>query len=156
MVSGSITSRQIEGEKWTVIYFIFSLFKITADGDCSHEIKRLLLLGREAMTNLGNILKRDITLPINVPLVKAMVFPVVMYACESWTIKKAKSRRIDAFEPWCWRRLLRVPWTARRSKQSILKEIQPVHSKGDQSWVFFGRNDAKAETPVLWPPHKKS
>ena len=101
------------------------------------------------MTNLDSILKsRDITLPTNVRLVKAMVYPVVMYGCESWTVKKAERGRIDAFELWCWRRLLRVPWTARRSK--------PVHSKGDQSWVFFGRNDAKAETPVLWPPHVKS
>ena len=100
------------------------------------------------MTNLHSIFKsRDITLPTKVRLVKAMVFPVVMYGCESWTVKKAERGRIDAFELWCWRRLLRVPWTARRSKQSILKEI---------SWVFFGRNDAKAETPVLWPPHAKS
>ena len=101
------------------------------------------------MTNLDSIFKsRDITLPIKVCLVKVMVFPVVMYGCESWTVKKAESRRIDAFELWCWRRLLRVPWTSRRSN--------PVHSKGDQSWVFFGRNDAKAETPVFWPPHVKS
>ena len=113
------------------------------------EIKRRLLLGRNVMTNLESILKsRDITLPTKVRLVKAMVFPVVMYGCESWTVKKAERRRIDAFELWCWRRLLRVPWTARRSNQS--------HSKGDQSWVFFGRNNAKAETPVLWPPHAKS
>ena len=109
------------------------------------------------MTNLDSIFKsRDITLPTKVHLIKAMVFPVVMYGCESWTMKKAECRRIDAFELSCWRRLLRVPWTARRSKQSILKEIQPVHSKEDQSWVFFGRNDAKAETPVLWPLHAKS
>ena len=109
------------------------------------------------MTNPDSIFKsRDITLPTKVHLIKAMVFPVVMYGCESWTMKKAECQRIDAFELWCWRRLLRVPWTARRSKQSILKEIQPVHSKEDQSWVFFGRNDAKAETPVLWPLHKKS
>ena len=101
------------------------------------------------MTNLDNILKsRDITLPTKVHLVKAMVFPVVMYGCESWTVKKAEHQRIDAFELWCWRRLLRVPWTARRSNQSILKEIS--------LWVFFGRNDAKAETPVLWPLHVKS
>ena len=101
------------------------------------------------MTNLDNILKsRDITVPTKVRLVKPMVFPVVMYGCESWTVKKAERRRIDAFELWCWRRLLRVPWTARRSNQSILKGIQP--------WDFFGRNDAKAETPVLWPPHAKS
>ena len=101
------------------------------------------------MTNLDSILKsRDITLPTNVLLVKAMVFPVVMYGCESWTVKKAEHRRIDAFDLWCWRRLFRVPWTARRSNQSILK--------GDQSWVFIGRNDAKAVTPILWPPHAKS
>ena len=129
------------------LYFLGS--KITADGDCSHEIKGCLLLGRKVMTNLDSIFKsRDITLPTNVHLVKAMVFPVVMYGCESWTVKKAESQRIDAFELWCWRRLLRVPWTARRSNQSILK--------GDQPWDFFGRNDAKAETPVLWPPHAKS
>ena len=103
--------------------------KITADGDCSHEIKRCLLLGRKAMTNLDSLLKsRDITLPTKVPLVKALVFPVVMYGCESWTIKKAEHGRIDAFELWCWRRLLRVPWTARRSSQSILKEISPEYS----------------------------
>ena len=123
--------------------------KITADGDCSHEIRRFLLLGRKVMTNLDSILKsRDITLPTKVHLVKAMVFPVVMYGCESWTVKKAKRLRVDGFEVWCWRRLLRVLWTG--------KEIQPVHSKGDQPWVFFGRNDAKTETEVLWPPHAKS
>ena len=110
----------------TVSDFIFGGFKITADGDCSHEIKRLFLLGREVMTNLNSILKsRDITLPTKVCLLKAIVFPVVVYGCESWTIKKAECRRIDAFELWCWRRLLRVPWTARRSSQSILKEISP-------------------------------
>ena len=109
--------------------FIFLGFKITADGDCSHEIKRCLLLGRKAMTNVDSILKsRDITLPTKVRLVKAMVFPVVMYGYESWTIKKAERQRTDAFELWCWRRLLRVPWTARRSNQSILKEISPEHS----------------------------
>ena len=109
------------------------------------------------MTKLDGIFKsRDVTLPTKVRLVKVMFFPVVMYGCESWTIKKAEYRRIDDFEPWCWRRLLRVPWTARRSKQSILKEIQPVHSEGDQPWDFFGGNDAEAETPVLWPPHAKS
>ena len=103
--------------------------KITADSDCSHEIKRRLFLGRKAMTNLNSILKsRDITLPTKVHLVKAMVFPMVMYGCESWTVKKAEGRRIDAFELWCWRRLLRAPWTARRSNQSILKEISPEHS----------------------------
>ena len=109
--------------------FTFLGSKITADGDCSYEIKRHLLLGRKAMTNLDSILKsRDITLPTKVHLVKAMVFPVVMYGCESWTVKKAEHQRIDAFELWCWRRLLRVPWTARRSNQSILQEISPVYS----------------------------
>ena len=113
----------------TVTDFIFLGSKITADGDYSHEVKRRLLLGRKVMTNLDSILKsRDITLPTKVHLVKAMVFPIVMYGCESWTIKKAQQRRIDAFELWCWRRLLRVPWTARRSKQSILKEISPESS----------------------------
>ena len=110
----------------TMTDFIFGGSKITADGDCSHEIKRCLILGRKVMTNLESILKsRDITLPTKVHLVKAMVFPVVMYACESWTVKKAERQRINAFELWCWRRLLRVPWTARRSNQSILKEISP-------------------------------
>ena len=111
----------------TVTDFIFLGFKITADGDCSHEIKRhLLCIGRKAMTNLDSIFKsRDIILPVKVHLVKAVIFPIVMYGCESWTIKKAESRRIDAFELWCWRRVLRVPWTARRSNQSILKEISP-------------------------------
>ena len=113
----------------TVTDFIIWGSKITADGDCSHEIKRCLLLGRTTMTNLDSILKsRDITLPTKVRLVKAMVFPVVMNGCESWTVKKAECRRIDAFEVWCWRRLLRVPWTARRSNQSILKEISPEYS----------------------------
>ena len=125
--------------------FIFWDSKITADGDYSHEIKRCLLPGIKAMTNLDCILKsRDITLLTNVHLVKAMVSPAVIYGCKSWTIKKAEHQKIDVFELWCWRRLLRVPWTARRSNQSIL-------TQGDQSWVFFGRNDAKAETPVLWP-----
>ena len=124
MAASPITSWQIDGEP--VTDFIFLGSKITADGDCSHEIKRRLLLGRKVMTNPDSILKsRDITLPIKVCLVKAMVFPVVMYGCESWTIKKAEYRRIDAFELQCWRRLLRVPWTARRSNQSILKEISP-------------------------------
>ena len=124
MASGPITSWEIDGE--TVSDFIFLSSKITADGDCSHEIKRRLLLGRKVMTNLESILKsRDITLPTKVRLVKAMVFPVVMYRCESWTVKKAECQRIDAFELWCWRRLLRVPWTARKSNQSILKEISP-------------------------------
>ena len=114
------------GKQWKVSDFIFWGSKITADGDCSHEIKRHLLLGRKGRTNLDSIFKsRDITLPTKVHLAKAMVFPVVMYGCESWTVKKAERRRIDAFELWCWRRLLRVPWTARRSNQSILKEISP-------------------------------
>ena len=130
MASGPIISWQIDGETMeTVRDFIWGGFKITADGDYSHEIKRCLLLGRKAMTNLGSILKsRDITLPTNVRLVKAMVFPVVMYGCESWTRKKAEQQRINAFELWCWRRLLSVPWTARRSNQSILKEISPEYS----------------------------
>ena len=124
MASGPITSWEVDGE--TVSDFIFWGSKITADGDCSHESKRRLLLGRKVMTNLDSIFKsRDIILPTKVYLVKAMVLPVVMYRCESWTIKKAERRRIDAFELWCWRRLLRVPWTARRSNQSILKEISP-------------------------------
>ena len=133
MASGPITSWQIVGETVeTVTDFIFLGSKITADGDCSHEIKRCLLLGRKAMTNLDSILKsRDITLPTKVHLVKAIVFPVVMYGCESWTIKKAEHQRIDAFEPRCWRKLLRVPWTARRSNQSILKEISPEYSWKD-------------------------
>ena len=127
MASGLIASWQIDGETLeTVADFIFGGFKITADCDCSHEIKRHLLFGRKVMTNLDSILKsRDITLPTKVHLVKAMVFPVVMYGCESWTVKKAECQRIDAFELWRWRRLLRVPWTARRSNQSILKEISP-------------------------------
>ena len=127
MASGPITSWQIDGETVdTVADFIFLGSKITADGDCIHEIKRHLLLGIKAMTNLDSMLKsRDITLPTKVHLIKAMVFPVVPYRCESWTIKKAERQRIDAFELWCWRRLLRVPWTARRSNQSILKEISP-------------------------------
>ena len=127
MASGPITLWQIDGEAVeTVADFISGGSKITADGDCSHEMKRCLLLGRKVMTNVDSILKsRDITLPTKVCLVKAMVFPVVMYECESWTIKKAECWRIDAFELWCWRRLLRVPWTARRSNQSIIKEISP-------------------------------
>ena len=148
MASGPISSWEIDGE--TVSDFNFLGSKISADCDCSHEIKRRLLLGREVMTNLDNVLKsRDITLPTKIHLVKAMVFPVVMYGYESWTVKKAECRRIDAFELWCWRRLLRV-------SPLDCKEIQPVHSKGDQSWVSIGRNDAKAETPVLWPPQVKS
>ena len=122
MVSGPVTSWEIDGE--TVADFILGGSKITADGECRHEIKRCLLLGRKVMTNIDSILKsKDITLPTKVCLVKAMVLPVVMYGCESWTVKKAEHRRIDAFELWCWRRLLRVPWIARRSNQSILKEI---------------------------------
>ena len=130
MVSGPITSWQIDGETMeTVTDFIFGGFKITADGDCSLEIKRCLLLGRKAMTNLDSILKsRDIALPTRVHLVKAMVFPVVMYVCKNWTIKNVENQRIDALELWCWRRLLRVPWLAKRSNQSILKEISPEYS----------------------------
>ena len=145
MAAGPITSWHIDGETVeTVSDFIFGGSKITADGDCSYEIKGCLLLGRKVMTNLDSILKsRDIILPTTVHLVKAMVFPVVMYGCASWTVKKAESQRIDAFELWCWRRLLRVPWTARRSNQSILKEI-------------IGRTDAEAKTPILWPPDVKS
>ena len=128
----------------TVSDFILGGSKITADGDCSHEIKRRLLLGRKVMTNLDSILKsRDIILPTKVCLVKAIIFPVVMYGCESWTVKKTERRRIDAFKLWCWRRLLPVPWTARRSNQSIIKEM------------FIGRTDVEAETPVLWPPDAK-
>ena len=126
MTSGPITSWEIDGETGNSVTLYFLGSKITADGDCSHEIKRRLLLRRKVMTNLDSILKsRDITLPTKVLLVKSIVFPVVMYGCESWTVKKAERRRIDAFELWCWRRLLRVPWTARSSNQSILKEISP-------------------------------
>ena len=151
MASSPITSWQIDGETMeTVADFIFLGSKITADIDCSHEIKRHLLLGRKTMTNLDSILKsRDTTLLTKVHLVKAMVFPVIMYGCESWTIKKAECRRIDAFELWCWKRLLRVPWTVRRSNQSILKEIS-------WSWIFTGRSDVEAETSVLWPPDVKN
>ena len=146
MASGPITSWEIDGE--TVADFIFGGSKVTANGDCSHEIKRHSLLGRKVMTNLESILKsRDITLPTKVRLVKTMVFPLVMYGCGSWTIKKAECRRTDAFELWCWRRLLRVPWTARRSNQSILKEISPL---------FIGRTDVEAETLILWPPDAKN
>ena len=151
MVPSPITSWQIDGEPVeTVADFIFLGSKITVDGDCSHEIKRCLLLGRKVMTNLDNILKsRDITLLTKVHLVKAVVFPVVMYGCESWTIKKAEHRRIDAFELWCWRRLSRI---------NLLdcKEIQPVHPKEDQSWVLIGGTDVEAETPILGPPDAKS
>ena len=147
--SGPITSWQIDGKTLeTVTDFMFLGSKITADGDCSHEIKRCLLLGRKVMTNLDSIFKsRDITSPTKVRLVKAMVFPVVMYGCESWTVKKAEHRRIDAFELW-YEKTLESPLDC--------KEIQPVHSEGDQPWDFFGRNDAKAEPPVLWPPNAKS
>ena len=147
MASSPITKWQIDGEiVETVADFILGDSKITADGDCSHEIKRRLLLGRKIMTNLDCILKsRDITLPTKVRLVKAMVFPVVMYGCQSWTVKKAECRRIDAV-------------VLEKTLESPLdyKEIQPVHPKGDQSWVFIGRTDAKAETPILWPPDAKS
>ena len=134
-------------KQWQTLFFGGS--KITVDGDCSHEIKRCLLLGRKAMTNLDSILKsRDITLPTKAHLVKAMVFPVVMYGCESWTIKKAEHRRIDAFELLVLEKTLESPLDC--------KEIQPVHSEGDQPWDFFGRNDAKAEAPVLQTPPAKS
>ena len=130
MALGSIISWQIDGETMEMVKdVIFLGSKITADGDCSHEIKRCLFLGRKAMANLDSVLKsRDTTLPTKVCIVKAMIFPVVMYGCESWTIKKAEHQRIDAFELWCWRRLLRVPWTTRRSNQSILKKINPEYS----------------------------
>ena len=130
MASGPITSWEMDGETVeTVSDFIFLGSKITADGDCSHEIKRCLLLGKKVMTNSDSILKsRDITLPTKFPLVKAVIFPLVMYGCDSWTIKKTEHQRIDAFELWCWRRLWRVPWTARSSNQSILKEISPEYS----------------------------
>ena len=149
MTSGSITSWQIDGKTMeTVTDFIFLCSQITADADCSHEIKRCLLLGRKAMTNLDSILKsRDITLPAKIRLVKAMVFPVVMYGCESWTIKKAEHQRIDAFALWCWRRLLRLLDS---------KEIQPVHPKGNQFWIFIERTDTEVETPLLWPPDAKN
>ena len=136
------------GKMETMRDFILGGSKITADGDCSHEIKRHLLLGRKVMTNLDSILKsKDISLPTKVCLVKAVFFPLVMYGCESWTIKKAECQRIDAFELWCCRTLLRVCWTARRSNQSILREISPEYS---------GRTDVEAETPILWPPDVKS
>ena len=150
MTSGPITSWEIDGNTVeTVSDLIFLGSKITADGDCSHEIERHLLLGRKAMTNLDSILKsRDITLPTKVRLVKAMVFPVVMYGCESWTVKKAECRRIDAFGTVVLEKTLENPLDC--------KEIQPVHSKGDEPWDFFGRTDAKAETPVLLPSYVKS
>ena len=152
MASGPITSQQIDGETMeTVTDFLFLGCKITADGDCSHTIKRCLLLVRKAMTNLDSILKsRGITLQTKVHLVKATVFPVVMYGCESWTIKKAECQRIDTFELWCWRRLLRVSWTARRSKQSILKEINPEYSVEGLmvklKLQYFGHLMERAET----------
>ena len=148
MASSLITSWHIEGETMeTMKNFIFLGSKITADGDCSHEIKRRLVLGRKAMTNPDSILRsRDVTLLTVVRLVKAMIFPVVMCGCESWTTKKAECQRIVVFELCCWRRLLRVPWTA--------KEIKPVHPKGNQSWIFTGRTDAEA--PILGPPDWKN
>ena len=148
IASSPITSWEIDGETVeTVSNFILGGSKITADGDYSHEIKRCLLLGRKVMTNLDRILKsRDITLPTKVHLVKAMVFPIIMYGCESWTIKKAEHRRIDAFELWCWR-TLENPW---------LQRDPTIHPKGDQSWVFIGRTGVEAETPILRPPDVKS
>ena len=150
MASGPIMSWQIDRETMeTVRDFIFGGSKVTAYGDWNHEIKWSLLLGWKTVTNLDSILKsKDITLPTKVGLVKAMVFPVVVYRWESWTIKKVEHPRIEAFELWCWRRLLRVPWTTRRSNQSILK--------GNQSWIFIGRTDAEAETPILWLPDAKN
>ena len=150
MASGPITSWEIDGETVeTVTDFILGGSKITAGGDCSHEIKRRLLLGRKVMTNLDSILEsRDITLPTKVRLVKATVFPLVMYGCESWTIKKAECQRTDAFELWCWRRLLRVPWTARRSNQSILKEISPEYSLEGLM--------LKQKLQYFWPPDAKN
>ena len=150
IASGPITSWQMDGETVeTVADFIFLGSKITADGDCSHEIKRHFLLKRKVMANLDNILKsKDSTLPTKVNLVKAVVFLVVMYGCESWTIKKAEHQRIDAFELWCWRRLLRVPWTARRSNQSKLKEISPEYSLEGQM--------LKLKLPILWPCNEKN
>ena len=149
MASGPITSWQIDGKTMeTVRGFIFLDSQITADGDCSHEIERRVLLGREVMTNINSMLKsKDITLPIKVCLVKAVLCPVVIYGCESWIIKKAKHWRIGVFEWWCCRRLLRVSW---------IKAIQPVHPKGNQSWILIGRTDAEAGTPILWPPDVKN
>ena len=150
MASGPITSWEIDGETVeTVSDFIFGGSKITADGDCSHEIKRHLLRGRRVMTNLDSILKsRDITLSTKARLVMAMVFPVVMYGCESWAVKKAECRRIDTFELWCWQRLLRVPWTTRRSSQSILKEVSPEYALEGLM--------LKLKLPIFWPPDAKS
>ena len=149
MASGPITSWQTDGQRVeTVTDFILGGSKVTADGDCSHEIKRRLLLGRKVTTNLDSILKsRDITLPTKVRLVKVMVFPVVMYGCESWTVKKAERQRIDAFEL-----LLEKPLESPLD----CKEIQPAHPKGNQDWVFIGGTDVETETPILWPPHAKS
>ena len=136
-------------KQWKQWQILFLGSRMTTDCDCSHEIKRSLLLGRKVMTNLESILKnRDISLPTKIHLVKALVFPVVMYGCESWTIKKAECWTIDAFELWCWIRLLRGPLDC--------KEIQPIHPKGNQSWIFIGRTDAEAEAPVLWPPDVKN
>ena len=151
MTTGPITSRQIDGESVDIVTnFIFRGSNITANSDCHYEIKRCLLLGRKIMTNLDSILKsRDITLPTKVCLVKAIVFPVIMNACESWTVKKAECQRTDAFELWCWRRLLRVLWPTRQSSQSMLKEISPA-------CIYIRRTDAKAESPVLWPPDAKN
>ena len=150
MAYGPITSWQIDVETVeTMADFISWGSNITADGACNHEIKRLLLLGRKAMTNLDSILKsRDITSSTKVCLVKAMVFPVVMYGCESWTIKKAEHQRIDAFELWVLEKILESPLD--------YKEIQPVNAKGNQSWIFIGRTDVEAETPILWPPDVKT
>ena len=134
-------------KQWQTLFFLGS--KITLNGNCIHEIKRHLLLGRKVTTILDSILKsRDTTLPTKVCLVKAMVFPMVMYGCESWTIKKSGCRKIEVFELWCWRRLLRVPWAANK--------IKPVHPKGNQSWIFIGRTHAEAEAPILWPPDAKN
>ena len=148
IVPSPVTSKQIDGETMEMVTdFIFLVSKITADDDCSHEIKRCLLLGRKAITNIDSILKsRDITLPTKVLLVKIMVFPVVLYGCESWTIKKSEHWSLDAFELQCWRRLLRVPWSATISNQSILKEI---------SQNIIGETDAEAETPIMWLPNVK-
>ena len=146
------------GKQWKLVDFVLGGSKITADGDCSHEIKRYLLLGRKVMTNLDSILKsRDITLSAKVHLVKAMVFPVVMYGCESWTVKKAERQRMDAFELWCWRRLLRVPWTARSSNQSILKEITAQYSlEGLMLKLKFQYFASISDTPISAPPDAKN
>ena len=149
MASSPIPSWQIDEEKVEALTdVIFLDSKITADGDCSHEIKRLLLLGRRAMTNLDNILKsRDITLPTKIHIDKAMIFPVLMYGCKSWTLKTAECQRINAFKPRCWRRLFESPSDCK---------IKPVNPKGKQCWIFIGKNDAEAESPVLWPPDVKN